>query len=113
MSKEYKKKGSYNKNFVAEYETNHKLKNGEWKSLYPTDGTELTVGEFLARIVDNYGIDNDVAVDFVLCYDGFSRVRKTGKINKKLVKLDNHDSPVLGNKKKKYIKTDGHTLGER
>ena len=107
------KKASYNKNFVAEYETNHKLKNGEWKALYPSDGRDLTVGEFLARIVDNYGIDNNVAADLVLCYDGFSRVKKTGKLNKRLVKLDNHDTLVLGNRRKKYIKSDGKTLGER
>ena len=29
------KRSSYNKNFVSEYVINHKLKNGEWKHLYP------------------------------------------------------------------------------
>ena len=108
------KRSSYNKNFVSEYVVNHKLKNGEWKQLYPKDNQNFTVGEFLSLIVDEYGIDNDVAADLVFCYNSFTQVRKTKAINKRLVKLDDHTKPVIGNRKIKYKrKSDESTLGER
>ena len=72
------------------------------------------MGELLSLIVDEYGIDNDIAADLVLCYNSFSQVQKTKAINKRLVKLDNHTKPVIGNRKIKYKKkSDESVLGER
>ena len=81
------KQASYNHNFVPGYKLNHKLKAGEWKSLYQND-LPLSICDFLSLIQDTYHIDKSTADNLVLAYHTHHIVKKTGQIKRKLVTFD-------------------------
>lgn len=103
----YLKRQSYNQNFVPEFEANHKLKGGEWKSLFPRE-FEISTSDFLSVIQNIYGIEDDVAQDLVFTYNSLSVTKKTGDLKHKLVKLTGADSkPLLKNRKIRYLNKEG------
>ena len=102
------KRQTYNQNFVTSYEMNHRLKGGEWKSLY-VKNIGMTIDDFISVIQDTYAIDDDVAADLVFCYNSLSVPKNTAKEAKsKLVKLSQgtHGS-ILKNRTVRYISEDG------
>ena len=101
------KRQSYNQNFVCHFVINHRLKGGEWKSLFPKNGN-ISVDSFISLIQDNYDIDDDIATDLCFVYKSFSITKKTGEAKPKLVKLSCSDAgPVLKGRKIKCKKEDG------
>ena len=83
ISTNIKEKRSFSlQNFVCHFESNHALKNGKWRSLYPKDGTDMSVKDFLALIAETYDLDDGVSSDLVLTYHNHSRNRATGKLKK-------------------------------
>ena len=107
------KRGSYNQNFVSQYEINHELKNNKWRKLYPKDSPGISARDFLCLIAEEYDLDEDVASNLVLTYNSFSQTRETKTIKKKLMKLTlEDDKPLIGNRKIRY-KIAEDQLGER
>ena len=101
------KRQSYHQHFVGTYEINHRLKGGEWKSLFPKE-FEITTDEFLSVIQDTYDIDDDIAQDLVFTYSSLSITKKTGEPKSKLIKLTPNDSgPVIKHRKIKYLNNEG------
>ena len=101
------KRQSYHQHFVPMYEVNHRLKGGEWRSLY-TPEVEDSIQDFLYIIEDTYDLDDDIGRDLVLCYKTLSITKSTGVPKPKLVKLTpQHDMPVLGDRKIKYKNKEG------
>ena len=101
------KRQSYHQHFVPMYEVNHRLKGGEWRSLY-TPEVEASLQDFLYIIEETYDLDADVSQDLVLCYKTLSITKATGKSKPNMMKLSpQHDIPVLGNRKIRYKNKDG------
>ena len=105
------KRQTYNQNFVSSYEINHRLKGGEWKSLY-VKYIGMTIDDYISIIQDTYSIDDDIADDMVFCYKSLT-VTKKNEIKPKLVKLSQHSrGSVLENRKIKY-KAENGSVQER
>ena len=69
------KQASYNHNFVPGYKLNHKLKAGEWKSLYQND-LPLAICDFLSLIQDNKSTGDNL----VLAYHTHYIIKKTVRL---------------------------------
>ena len=80
------KQQSYNQRFVSHYLVNHKLKEGEWKKLFP-EKANLSTDEFILKIKETYNIEDDIADNLVFTYDGFSVTKKTGMPKHKFMLL--------------------------
>ena len=98
------KQQSHNQRFVPQYEINHKLKDGEWRSLFP-EGVDISISDFIGIIQDAYGIEDDVTQSLVFTYDSLS-VSKQGNLNHKFMKLcpNTKDGPLFKGRCKRYKK---------
>ena len=107
----HQKQQSYNQRFVPRYEINHKLKEGEWQSLYVEN---MKISEFLFAIQNFYHIDEETASSLVFTYNSLSVSKKDGKLSHKFMKLSPmvKDGPVLEGRRIRYKKKNG-TMGER
>ena len=76
---------TYNQHFVPTFELNHRLKDGKWRKLY-SEELDTSVANFIQIIKTTYQIDDATADDLVLVYHSYSKVKKSGKIKKKLEK---------------------------
>ena len=98
------KQALYNHNFVSGYKLNHKLKAGEWRSLYQND-FPLSIYDFLSLIQDTYQVDNTTVDNLICAYHTHYIVKKAGQIERKLAILTLYMKvPVLGSRKIKDLK---------
>ena len=99
---------SYHQHFVPVFDINHRLKGGEWRSLYSPE-VEDSVRDFLVIIEDTYDMDDDIGADLVLVYNSLQVTKSTGQSKPKLIKLghDQEDGPVLTNRKIKFKNKEG------
>ena len=101
------KRQSYHQHFVPIFDINHRLKGGEWRSLYSPE-VEDSVQDFLRIIEDTYDMDTDIGEDLVLVYNSIQVTKSTGVSKPKLVKLGHDlDGPVLTNRKIKFTNKEG------